>query len=668
MNLKNNSISVFIDKNSGATTGIFAVDDSMNWVLENSDWGLIDNFETKSVSMNGNRVTVITEYDKYKLETKIVKEITDTEYTETYYIKNNDNTEFFMTKENFSIPLPFDCLYEPGRDFMNDCCISHVWCGGDCAWLYSVKCGGYAPFLVMNVTEGAIVDYSIKYDISRMPNGSFFRGIIALHPRECVIMPNDTLKISFSYSFKDEKPEKAPLAFENAIRFTADKYTCKINEEIALLFESKADLKELKITCGGKEIEYKKFGNNATATVCFDSIGEKKIIAEANGKTTWININVSLPVSEILQKRARFIAQKQQYHCEGSHLDGAYLIYDSETDTLYYDNHWGDHNASRERISMGVVVCKALQEKYDEELMTSLKKHREFVERELFDEQNGKVYNEVAKSDDIKRFYNYPWVSTYYMEWYKLTGEIKCLYNAAKILITHFEETDCKLEGVGIEVCNICEMLEKQGLNDLRERLIELFLTFADNIDPIIVEDENYISEIAYGSGIPNGRLNFFSQAYILSSDEKYLNKANDYYAKTKAYFGLQPNFHMNAINVSYWDRFWFGKVKSYGDLFPHYWSSLAGLAMFWYNKAKECSEAKELLTANLTGNLCVYRQDGFAYNNYLYPYKVIQYTSDGVIHNDSLLPGVFYGKNYDKWANDQDWSLYYATLIINEF
>lgn len=666
MMLENANIKVEICEKTGVTTGIFSPNDSMNWVLENSYWGLVDNFEVKNVEKGDKKVLLTTEYPKYKLETKIEKEISDFCYLETYYITNNDTTEFFLTKENFAIPFPFDCLFLPERDILNNCCISHVWCGGDSAWISSNKCGGYAPYLVMDVTNGAIDDYSIKYDVSRVVNGSFFRGVIALHPRECVIMPNETIKLSFMFRFKDEKPFNAPLDFEGAIRFTADKYTANQGEEINLLFESFLGFENLKIICDGNEIDFVKDGKNAKAKVSFESLGERKILAEVDGKLTWVEVNIVLPIADILQRRARFIAEKQQYLKTGSHLDGAFLIYDSETNSKYYDNFWGDHNASRERISMGVVLCKALQQKMDEKLFYSLKKHREFVERELFDEESGKVYNDVAKSDAFKRFYNSPWVSTYYMEWFKLTGELKCLENSAKILIKHFEETDCKLEGVGLEVYKICGLLEENKLFDLRERLLELFLKFVNFIDPIIVDEGDFVSEISYGSGIPNGRLSFFSQAYLLTGEQKYLDKADDYFVKTKAYFGLQPNFHMNAINVSHWDRFWFGKRKTYGDLFPHYWTTLAGWSMWWYDKAKNSQEARKLLKSNLSNNLCVYRENGFAHNNYLFPYKVVQYTSNGVINNDSLTPGVTYGKNYDAWANDQDWSLYYASFLMN--
>ena len=74
---------------------------------------------------------------------------------------------------------------------------------------------------------------------------------------------------------------------------------------------------------------------------------------------------------------------------------------------------------------MGVLVCKALREKYDEKLMLSLKKHRQFIEREYFDENTGFVFNEICRNHEWGRIYNFPWLAVYYLEWYKLTGEKK---------------------------------------------------------------------------------------------------------------------------------------------------------------------------------------------------------------------------------------------------
>jgi hypothetical protein len=86
---------------------------------------------------------------------------------------------------------------------------------------------------------------------------------------------------------------------------------------------------------------------------------------------------------------------------------------------------------------------------------------------------------------------------------------------------------------------------------------------------------------------------------------------------------------------------------------------------MYWYNKATNSSQTEEMIYNNLTGNLCIYREDGFAHNNYLYPYKVIQYSANPEKQNKYLTPGVFYGKSYDAFANDQDWALYYASSIL---
>ena len=60
-----------------------------------------------------------------------------------------------------------------------------------------------------------------------------------------------------------------------------------------------------------------------------------------------------------------------------------------------------------------------------------------------------------------------------------------------------------------------------------------------------------------------------------------------------------------------------------------------------------------------------MYAPDGFASAGYLVPYKVVQYASDESRVNEYMKPGIAYGKRYDDFANDQDWSLYYATKLL---
>ena len=344
------------------------------------------------------------------------------------------------------------------------------------------------------------------------------------------------------------------------------------------------------------------------------------------------------------------------------------MIYDKETDSLYFDEVSADHNAARERLAMGVIVCKALQEQYDESKMESLRRHRAFIEREMFDKDTGIVYNQIGRDNKQKRIFNFAWMSVYYLEWYNLTGEKQCLVNAANILLRFFELIECAKDAQCIEVVRICKALEKEGMEELKNSVKELFLRYADQIPcgKVNMENVTQIIETSYVSEHPNDRICYLSQAYLLNPKEEYRYKAEDQFVKTQAFFAQQPDFHLNCINVRYWDRYWFGKRRCYGDLFPHYWSSLAGWGMIWYNRAFGNEEARRLAEHNLTGNLCVYSEDGFAANNYLYPYKVEQYNSKEDKSKRFLKPGIFYGKNYDAWANDQDWALYYA-LLLNE-
>lgn len=668
MKLQNEKITVTVDENTGATTGIFGENDAYNWILDDAGWGLIAGFSTRSVREEEGEICVcLTQRQPITVEIK--KRMEKERYVETYTVKNETTAEYFLTKDRFGIPFPYDCLYTPGQDILNKCCISHVWCGADCTWMYSVRCHGDAPYLVMKVTKGSIEDYSISYDISRTNNGSFYRGAIVLHPEACVISPGETKEWEFQYWFADEKPDAVPLTEPNEIRLLADRYSVYKNESITVRFESALPFENLRLTTEGEELSYTREGNSAVAVCSFATVGERKILAEVDGRKTWMRLQVISPILEILETRADFIVKKQQYHRAGSALDGAYLVYDSETDSLYFDEEMPNHNASRERLAMGIVVCKALQAKYDEVKMQSLLRHRAFIEREMFDVETATVYNQIGRNNQNHRIFNYPWMSTYYLEWYELSGEVQCLLNAANTFLRYCELTICVnyvKDAQCFEVVRICEALEKEGFYELRNSIKELFLQYADQIQygKFNMQSNTKILETSYVSEYPNVRMCYLAQAYMLEPKEEYRLKAEDQFVKTKAFFAHQPDFHMNSINVRYWDRYWFGKRACYGDLFPHYWSSLAGWGMVWYDRVFGSEEARSLAERNLTGNLCVYREDGFASNNYLYPYKVECFSSKIEEPKIHLKPGVFYGKNYDAWANDQDWALYYALLL----
>lgn len=660
--LRNSKIIVKINETNGATNAIIHPQDEtqMNWILEKPFWGTVPDYTFIKTEQTNSGITAVYEHPKKLSRVTVEKTVTDTDYFEKYIIENIGVSEFFLTKDNFGILMPTNCNYIKGSNLM-DKCVSHLWCGGDVCWLYSARTNGTLPYFVMNLIEGSVDDYSLDYDYSLTNLGADWRGAFLLHPKECIIKPNESITLNFRFRFSESSPEFAPLDFDGAMRFTADKYSFNINERIKTVLEYNGRLDGAVIKCGNTIFPYEEKNGKIECEICFDTIGERIITAEVDGKQTFMKIKVIESVSDILEKRAHFIAEKQQFNAEGSHLDGAYLIYDSETDKQYCGRI--DHNAGRERIGMGITVCRALQIKYSEKLMQSLKKHREFIERELFDTDSGTVYNDVCRNNTWLRIYNFPWFAVYYLEWYNLTGEIQCLINSARILFKYYDLGGTEQDSQNIEAVRILEALKKENLDEFYSKLYSYFIKHADSIIERSGISES--KEVTWVNEIPNDMCCYLSQAYILTGEDKYLKEAEINFKRTQIFYAFQPDFHQNCVTVRYWDNYWFGKIRSYGDVFPHYWSALSGWSLYWYDKARNCNEHKREIENNLTGNLCIYRPDGMANNCYLYAYRINLYSSDPTYKNQFMNTGTTYGKRYDPWANDQDWSLYLASLFL---
>lgn len=94
---------------------------------------------------------------------------------------------------------------------------------------------------------------------------------------------------------------------------------------------------------------------------------------------TWAEILVRIPFRELLEKCVKFIVRNQ--HCVGadSPLYGAFLIYDNEYDSMYFDLSNPDHNACRERLNMIFLLVKYLQMKEDAEVRAAVERFVPFV-------------------------------------------------------------------------------------------------------------------------------------------------------------------------------------------------------------------------------------------------------------------------------------------------
>ncbi len=103
---------------------------------------------------------------------------------------------------------------------------------------------------------------------------------------------------------------------------------------------------------------------------------------------------------------------------------------------------------------------------------------------------------------------------------------------------------------------------------------------------------------------------------------------------------------------IRFWDDYWFGKAKCFGDTFPHYWSVLSGTNAL---RLGLLLGEEALITDGentIRNNLNLFSPDGSASCAYVYPHRV------------NGTAGAF----YDELANDQDFALVNAMhWLINK-
>ena len=137
----------------------------------------------------------------------------------------------------------------------------------------------------------------------------------------------------------------------------------------------------------------------------------------------------------------------------------------------------------------------------------------------------------------------------------------------------------------------------------------------------------------------------------LCEDKEAYIHEAKKHIRCLERFNGHQPSFHLNEISLRYWDGFWFGKKKTFGDTLPHHLSCLTARSYTaysqltgdrsWLARAEEC----------LRNCMCLVGDDARGAAAYLYPYML----------DDRR------GEYYDPWSNDQDLIFYDALYLKDE-
>ena len=609
---------------------------AMNWVKKESLWGIVNVPHGISCSVK-----------------RILEE--DDTFVECYRFINQTAFPIYLQKTDIGIAVSLPDYYSDAKECMHYCCHTHIWCGGSSAWILALRMGGESPHLGMVVTEGEISSYSLIRDEKKQSND---RGTFLLHPELLRMDPGQACCITFKWFWVQDPTEfdRKKRAWSPAITICLDKGVWFAGEDACLELYWKAPAEDAgmpEAKLNESKVWFDKpvfLGNGEKKTVCHLSSIEKgkwEAIFSRNGKKSTARLWISAPLKELIQNRCRFITEKQQE--KGGILDGAYLIYDQETGKRYYA-HLDDHNAGRERLGMGALIALWLQETEsvyqayeNSEMRGSLDWYVKFVYRELIDPVSGNVFNDVNRNREWDRLYNYPWMSVFLLEVYRLTHDIQYLLDSSRVLFTYYGKGGGTFYAIGLPaeevICELNQADEKEQAEELKKMLLQ----HADHIMENGLDFPK--SEVNYEQSIVAPAADILLQAYACSKEIKYLETAEEMVELLLLFNGDQPDCHMFENAIRHWDGYWFGKRRLYGDTFPHYWSVLTGVCLAKYTLLTGQDTYRKRAEASLRGSLMLFSENGEASCAFLYPETI------------NGKPGHY----LDPWANDQDWALYYA-------
>lgn len=648
------SLIVELDPSTGGVTSIGIKNDKykMNWCESQSAvWGVP--YYNAPVSFNRNDPLHFVSFDNGRSVYKnaFVKVTVDRGfnangiYTEKYLIENVSASKLFFGEGEFGIYTPFNDNYESAAYCLTNKCHTHINCGGNSAWICALRMGDNGDNIGLILKEGSISSYrQCLPPYAKNDRGDFIlcHSPFSLESGEVTTLTWDIVthkgKIDFIEHLSD---------YENQIHISFDNETVFTGETLSMTASYAFPIKQACVLFDGIEQEFIVANGSVIFNKIMTETGHHNVEVIINGHTAYAAIYVSLALESLLKKRIDYIVSKQQHHCPGSALDGAYLIYDTESNSQYFSNAVADHNASRERIGMGILIAKYLQTHNDSVVKESLLKYVDFVLREFVDPQTGDVFDTIGRDPTMIRLYNAPWVCVFMTELWSLFGDAEYLMIMYRVIKKYYEGGGDHFYPNAISIDEPVEALRKAGFITEADELLDCAIR---HTAVIIANGTDYPKhEVDYEQTISAPAVTFLLALYRLTGDKAYIEYAEPHLELLERFNGFAPDYHLNEVAIRHWDDYWFGKSKMFGDTFPHYWSVLSGWAYNLYADSISSDKYYKLAEKSARNCLCLFMPDGSASCAYIYPYMI----------NDKM------GRFFDGWANDQDFALYYAIKIL---
>lgn len=618
-------------------------DSSPEAVTIEGQWGLVETAATGMLHAGQVRKVSDTEWEAVYASSSLTVTVSrklaaNGDLAESYTFKNTSPVPLDFPLGSVAITAPLFDQYPDAKRSLNDRCHAHLWMGGTSAWINAIRMDGEPPHLGMMLTQGSLDAYGQR-------GGTIGdRGVFLLHPAAMVLKPGQSKTISWELFWHQGWNDFfAKLgATKSFVRLTARAYTVPAGQPLEITAESASPLDSAKLFANGIPVDARVQNGRLTATIPTPQPGEVFVELHDGAAKTWLRANVVPALGDLIEARLKFIVRHQQRNAPGNPLDGAYLAFDNETGAQIHDEKINDYNAGRERMAMGVLgalwLPRCKDGAFKAELKQSLERYSAFITRELEDD-SGVVYNSIGRNGTW-RLYNWPWAAHFHLAMYRATGDTAQLDRFVRVLRSYYSRGGAKHYSIGIPVTEGLKTLAEAGRTKDRE---ELLSRFREHADQFVKTGSNYpTSEVNYEQAIVAPGIQLLAEVYLATNAKKYLDEVRRQMPVLEAFCGKQPDFRLNEVPVRHWDDYWFGKMRLYGDTFPHYWSTLNAVAYAYQGRITGEASWTERANTVLAANLSLFNPDGSASCAHVYPLTV---------------NGRPAAKN-DPWANDQDWAL----------
>ena len=628
---------------------MIAADQSQyHWIGKSYQWGLGSLLVTDGENTETLTWTQAERVDSnkavYKLDSKIELTVTRShdgnDFIEEYEFRNTSGRTLKLSQ--IDINTPFNDNYPDAATCMTNRTHAHIWAGGNAAYVNAIRMGHTAPHLGLMCTEGAINGYATKENVNE--GKSNLRGVICLSPENKQLKKGESYKIAwrlFSHQGNDDFYEL--LKQKGGIKGSSAKYVYTLGETAVVAFEQAGRFRKGKIYVDGKQINSSIEDNMLIGRFPVKSTGAITVKCQYDdSKYTTIDLWGISDIEGLMNKRAGFIIEKQQYDDTTNPRYGAYLPYDNETGEIYLnfkaERKRADLNEGAERVGMGVFLAKMYQRNKNPQIKESLMKYARFLRTRL-QKENYETWSVVERSGR-HRTYNYPWVAVFYFEMFEATGKRHFIYDGYQTLRAFYRAFGSNTNTFDTPVEQSINLLRANGFKAEADTLLADYRRVANEYMKNGVNIPK--SEVNYEQGNIAASIIFLEQMYLLTQESQYLESVNQLMPILEAFNGRQPSFHLNDIAIRHWDGYWFGKYRYWGDTMPHYWSVLSADAFAYYTRCTGNQTYTERAKNILLNNLCLFAEDGSASCAYIYPDRA-----------NGKKTGFF-----DPMANDQDWAL----------